>query len=77
MKASEEVDGAAVVARGDMPKMLEFVEEPFDAITKSVGQGVMRDGDLASGSGPAGPRSCGHCRLQRWRGSASTLLTAG
>jgi hypothetical protein len=31
-----------------MPKMLEFVEEPFDAITKFVGQGVMRDGDIAA-----------------------------
>jgi hypothetical protein len=51
MKASEEVDGAAIVACGDMPKMLEFVEEPLDAITEPVDQGVMRDGDLAPGSG--------------------------
>src|ERR1700752_1500356 len=51
VKASEEVDGAAIVACGDMAKMLELVEETLDAITKPVGQGVMRDADLAVRSG--------------------------
>src|SRR5712691_3099125 len=60
MKASEEVGGAAIVASGDMPKMLELVEEPLDAITEPVGQGVMRDGDLA-------PRS-------RWNDGFGTSL---
>jgi hypothetical protein len=34
MEAGEEVDGAAVVACGDVAKMLEFVEEALDPIAQ-------------------------------------------
>jgi hypothetical protein len=43
MEAGEEVDSSAVVACGDVAKMLEFVEEALDAIAQRVGDGVMRN----------------------------------
>lgn len=51
VQTSQEMDSAAVVARGDMPKMLEFVEEAFDAVTQPVGDGVMRNDSAARGFG--------------------------
>jgi hypothetical protein len=49
MEAGEEVDGAAVVAYGDVAKMLEFVEEALDPIAQRVGDGVMRNEEFTRG----------------------------
>src|SRR6266568_6298093 len=46
MEAGEEVDGAAVVACGDVAKMLEFVEEALDPIAQRVGDGIMRNDEI-------------------------------
>ena len=47
IEAGEEVDGAAVVACGDVAKMLEFIEEALDPIAQPVGDGVMWNDDFA------------------------------
>ena len=46
MEAGEEVDSAAVVACGDVAKMLELVEEALDPIAQRVGDGVMRNDEF-------------------------------
>ena len=44
----EEVDGTAVVSRGDTPEVFELVEEALDAIAELVCAGGVRDGDGAA-----------------------------
>lgn len=51
MKASEEVDGAAVVASGDVSEVFELVDEALDAIAQAIGKLVMRDDDVARAFG--------------------------
>jgi hypothetical protein len=51
MEAGEEVDGAAVVACGDVAKMLELVEEALDPIAQRVGDGIMRNEEFTRGFG--------------------------
>jgi hypothetical protein len=41
------VDRSAVVARGDAPEVLEFVEEALDSVPELVGDLVVRDLDFA------------------------------
>lgn len=47
MEGGEEMNSAPVVAGGDASEVFELVEEAFDPVAQSVGDGVMRDDDLA------------------------------
>src|SRR5262245_36043928 len=51
MKASEEMTSAAVIAGGDMAKMLQFVEEALDAVAQPIGDLVVGDSDRARSFG--------------------------
>jgi hypothetical protein len=45
------MNGAVVIASGDMAKVLQLVEEALNAVSQAVGDGVVRDGDFARGFG--------------------------
>src|SRR5262249_36660767 len=47
VQGGEEIDGASVVACGDVAKVFEPVEETLDPVAQSVGEAVMRDDELA------------------------------
>ena len=47
MKGGKEVSGAPVVSGCDSPEVFEFVEEAFDPVTQLIGDGIVRDEDLA------------------------------
>lgn len=47
MNASEEVDGASVVAGRDVAEVLELVDEALDPIAQPIGQRVMRNDNFA------------------------------
>ena len=49
VECGEEVNGAAVIACGDVPEVFELVEEALDAVAQPVGEAVMRDLNLAGG----------------------------
>jgi transposase, IS6 family len=59
VKGGEEVDGASVVAGGDVSEVFELVEEALDPIWQFVGDGVMRDEDLAGAEGRDNRRRSG------------------
>jgi hypothetical protein len=41
------VDGTSVIAGGDVSEVFKLVEEAFDPVAQLVGDGVMRDENLA------------------------------
>ncbi len=54
MEGSKEVEGAPVVAGGDVSEVLELVEEAFDAVCAACGDFVMRDLDFSVAFGGDG-----------------------
>jgi hypothetical protein len=51
VESGKEVDGASIVACGDVSEVLELVEEAFDAVAQSIGDPVVRYLDLAGDLG--------------------------
>ena len=72
MEGGKEVDGAAVVARGDVSEVFELVEEALDAVAQFVGDGVMRDLDGAIAFG--GDDGLGSGLYALWRPAGGSLL---
>ena len=70
----EEVDGAPVVAGGDTPEVLEFVEAPLDAVSQAIDISVVVIGLCSSGMrrDDGGCADCGN-RLAQRSGVVSTV----
>jgi len=47
VNGGQEVDCSPVVAGGDAPKMLKFIEEPLDPVPQLVGLGIVWDLDFS------------------------------